>query len=437
MPEINGPEKNPSDKNRFIREKVVRQPMSKRQIAKRLLMLFCVAVMFGVIAAVSFVVTKPFAQRYLGEESASESAPVTIPRDEPETPAPAEPMTEPDTEETEPIEDVLQTVMEDYEFTIDDLNTLYGSLRSVCQMVDYGIVDVHSVKHEKDWFDNPMESTGTYAGAVIASTREELLILTTVGAVEDVDSIQVTFFDGSSVSGEKKQADSVTGMAVVSVKSADLEMETRNQIQILELGNSYSVKQGDMLIAVGSPAGVIRSTDYGFVSYIQKNVQAMDGSTRLFYTSTMGNASLGTFLVNTSGQVIGWVTDAYQQEESTDRTTVMAISDYKCVLEMMSNGIAVPYVGIRGQEVNAEMMQDGLPSGIYVVSVQSGSPAYDSGIQNGDIVTMVGDKAVSTVKEYQSAVEALEPGTEVILTVQRNGREEYKTIEYPVKIGAR
>lgn len=437
MPEINGPGKDPSEKNRFIREKVVRPPVSKRQWAKRLAALFLLAVMFGVVAAVSFVVARPVVQQFFGEEPLTESTPVTIPRDTETETTPQESATEMQTEETEPIEDVVHTAMEDYEFTIDDLNTLYGNLRSVTQTVNYGIVDVHSVKQETDWFDNPVENMGTYAGAVFASTREELMILTTKEAVEDVDSIKVTFFDGTEVDGERKQSDAITGMAVVSVRSESLPKETREKINIIELGNSYAVKQGDVVIAAGSPAGVLRSTDYGFISYIQRSVQTADGSTRLFYTGVMGDSSMGTFLLNTQGEIIGWVTDAYQTSETRDVTVVEAISDYKSALEMMSNGTAVPYLGVRGQEVSSSMMQSGMPSGIYVVSVQSGSPAYEAGIQNGDIITNVGEKTVSTMKEFQTAVEGLEPGAQVVLTIQRDGRDEYRELEYSVRVGAR
>lgn len=47
--------------------------------------------------------------------------------------------------------------------------------------------------------------------------------------------------------------------------------------------------------------------------------------------------------------------------------TFMSISDYKGALELLSNGIQVPYLGIEGQEVTSEMEKNGMTSGIYMI----------------------------------------------------------------------
>ncbi len=65
---------------------------------------------------------------------------------------------------------------------------------------------------------------------------------------------------------------------------------------------------------------------------------------------------------------------------SEDMTVAMAISDYKSILEKMSNGNAFPYFGIKGQEVSAIMNESGMPLGVYVVDVNADSPAYNAGI---------------------------------------------------------
>ena len=54
--------------------------------------------------------------------------------------------------------------------------------------------------------------------------------------------------------------------------------------------------------------------------------------------------------------------------------TFMSISDYKGALELLSNGIQVPYLGIEGQEVTSEMEKNGMPSGIYMIAAAAESP---------------------------------------------------------------
>lgn len=437
MPDHNGPG-NKKRERQFINEKIIRQPMSRRDMLKRTLGIFITAVIFGVIAAVTFVVSRPVAEKYLVKETTRESTPVTIPKDEPETTTLAETKTEAVTEaETEPIEDIFKSAMENYVFTIEDLNTLYGSLRTVAQSADKGIVTVHSVKTQTDWFNNPVENTGLFAGAVIASANEELLVLTPDKAVEDAESIRVAFSDGTEVQGTMKQSDRLSGMAIVSVPTADLGRALLEEVKTIELGNSYSVKQGDLVIAIGSPGGMVHSTGYGFISYITKNVQVTDGLTRILYSDVTGNADSGTFLMNTAGQIIGWVTNEFKYEGTGDLTAAMAISDYKNILEKISNGSAFPYFGIKGQEVNVAMNSSGMPLGVYVVDVNADGPAYNAGIQCGDIITVMGEESIVTMKDFQVMLEGTVQGEVIPVKVFRNGKDEYKEIEFQVTIGAR
>lgn len=437
MPDHNGPG-NKKRERQFINEKIIRQPMSRRDMLKRTLGIFITAVIFGVIAAVTFVVSRPVAEKYLVKETTRESTPVTIPKDEPETTTLAETKTEAVTEaETEPIEDIFKSAMENYVFTIEDLNTLYGSLRTAAQSADKGIVTVHSVKTQTDWFNNPVENTGLFAGAVIASANEELLVLTPDKAVEDAESIRVAFSDGTEVQGTMKQSDRLSGMAIVSVPTADLGRALLEEVKTIELGNSYSVKQGDLVIAIGSPGGMVHSTGYGFISYITKNVQVTDGLTRILYSDVTGNADSGTFLMNTAGQIIGWVTNEFKYEGTGDLTAAMAISDYKNILEKISNGSAFPYFGIKGQEVNVAMNSSGMPLGVYVVDVNADGPAYNAGIQCGDIITVMGEESIVTMKDFQVMLEGTAQGEVIPVKVFRNGKDEYKEIEFQVTIGAR
>ncbi|MDR1547201.1 MAG: S1C family serine protease [Hungatella sp.] len=435
MPENNGPDDRKTEPRQFINEKIVRQPMSKRDMLKRALGLIATAVIFGIVAAVTFAISRPVAERFFAKGSTSESVPVTIPKDDPET-MPSEAETG-SVAETEPIEDILKSAMQKYPFSVDDLNTLYGNLRSLVQKVDKGIVTVHSVKTQTDWFNNPVENSGLFSGVITASTNQELLVLTSDEAVEDAEAIRVAFSDGSEVQGTIKQTDKLSGMAIVSVSTADLGRALLEEIKAIPLGNSYSVKQGDLVVAIGGPAGMVHSAGYGFISYITKNVQITDGMTRILYSDVKGNARTGTFLMNTSGQIIGWVTDDYKNDDSKDMTAAMAISDYKTILEKISNGVPFPYFGIKGQEVSAVMNGNGMPLGVYVVDVNADSPAYNAGIQCGDIIRTMGDETIVTMKDFQAVLEDSNPGDVITVSVSRNGREEYKEIQYQVTIGAR
>ena len=431
MPEKNG------DRH-FIKEKIVRQPMSRRQIARRILLTAFCGMLFGVVAGVCFAVSKPIAERQLGLGETEESQRVTIPKDEPETTGVSAATTAADSDtESEPLGDVVQSEIAKYTYEAEDVDRIFAGLRAVAAEADQGIVSVHSIQRQVDWFDNPIETTGQHAGILIAKMGNEGLILTTEAAIEAADSIEVALADGTVLEGAVKQRDTVADMAVVSIDLSGLGQDQRDKLTVIELGNSYSVRQGDLVMAVGSPAGVIHSTDYGVISYVVRNVQMVDGIGRVFYTSVNGAASEGTFLINLNGQLIGWVTEAYASAQESGMAAVIGISDYKAVLEDLSNGVAPPYFGIRGQEVSREQTEAGMPAGIYVVESVADGPAYSAGIQNGDIITAIGEATVTNMKEFQNQIDLLSSGDRVQVTVQRNGADVYRQLQFTVEIRGR
>lgn len=441
----NGADRKPeipeTDENRwFINEKIIRQPLTKRQVFRRLLLTAFCAILFGVLSAVCFVVTQPLAQKVFGQGTDETSGQITIPRDELETtPAATEAVTEPETPvETEPMEQLIQSELKKYEYSVEDLDKLYGNLRSIAAEADKSIVTVHSIQREKDWFNNPIETTGQFSGIITARTRGEILVLVPKAAVESADSIEVSFLDGIVREGTIRQSDSLMDLAIVSVSISDLDSAQADKLKPIELGNSYGIKQGDVVVAVGAPAGIVHSSSYGFVSYVVRNVQVIDGSLRLFFTDAGTDVEAGTFLLNTSGQLVGWATDQYTENKDKNMAAVIGISDYKGALELLSNGIPVPYFGVRGQEVSQEMASSGMPKGIYVTECAADSPAYKSGIQPGDVLTWMNGTEIKNMKDFQNQLEALPVGETVQVAVLRsNGRNEYKEIEYQVTIGAR
>ena len=436
MPEKHDPDKKRVENRRFINEKVVKRPLTRGQIAKRLLALFLTAVLFGIVATVSFVMSKSFVDRFWKKDAPEESS-ISIPKDDPsESTTAAVEESEAATTQA-PIRDVVQSEMEKYQFTVDDLNSMVSALRTQIQKADKGIVTVHSVQQEMDWFDNPVETSGLYAGAVIADTPQELLILTPEEAALQADAIKVTFNDGRSAAAQVKQKDHTAGMAVISVARSDIEEITWNNLATLPLGNSYVMREGDIVGAIGSPAGVVHSIDYGHVSYVMKNAQMVDQTARIIYADVDADVEKGTFLINTAGELIGWAMEPQTDDQNSSMSQIMGVSGYKGILEKLTNGQEAPYFGIIGQSVTEAMDVEGLTTGVYVVNSVTGGPAYNAGIQNGDIITEVNGKDILSMREFQTIVEGLGCGKEVAVVVKRNGREEYTELRFAVTIGVR
>lgn len=438
MSEIRDPEKKPEKKNDrdFISEKIVRPAPSRKQVGTRMATAACAGVIFGVVSAVCFVLTRPILEQLSAGNRPTTSA-ISIPKDELESPVEAIENERVAETETEPVEEMVQTALEKYRYTVDDLNSMLNSLRGKAQTADKSVVVVHSVQQNTDWFDNPVETTGLYAGMIIAKTSQELLVLTPEAAVEQADSIKVTLGNGNDVSGHMKQKDAISGQAIVSISVQDISATQLRDLEPIPLGNSYQVQQGDLIAAVGSPAGVVHSMDYGFVSYVVRSNPMVDQHCRMLYSNILADAGKGTFLVNTNGELVGWAQESDSPEASDRVTEVFGISDYKGVLEKLSNGQAVPCIGIVGQEVTGAQVENGLPAGIYVMNAVTDKPAYNAGIQNGDILTELAGEPVTSMKEYQAALDKMTCGQVVHVTVARNGRDTYTELEFDVTVGSR
>lgn len=438
MSEIQDPEKKPEKKNDrdFISEKIVRPAPSRKQVGTRMATAACAGVIFGVVSAVCFVLTRPILEQLSAGNRPTTSA-ISIPKDELESPVEAIENERVAETETEPVEEMVQTALEKYRYTVDDLNSMLNSLRGKAQTADKSVVVVHSVQQNTDWFDNPVETTGLYAGMIIAKTSQELLVLTPEAAVEQADSIKVTLGNGNDVSGHMKQKDAISGQAIVSISVQDISATQLRDLEPIPLGNSYQVQQGDLIAAVGSPAGVVHSMDYGFVSYVVRSNPMVDQHCRMLYSNILADSGKGTFLVNTDGELVGWAQEPDSPEASDCVTEVFGISDYKGVLEKLSNGQAVPCIGIVGQEVTDAQVENGLPAGIYVMNAVTDKPAYNAGIQNGDILTELAGEPVTSMKEYQAALDKMTCGQVVHVTVARNGRDTYTELEFDVTVGSR
>ena len=103
----------------------------------------------------------------------------------------------------------------------------------------------------------------------------------------------------------------------------------------------------------------------------------------------------------------------------------------------MSNGEGLPYFGARFRDVNETMQSTGMPEGAYITEAVPDGPAYQAGIQNGDIIVAYGDEPVISQGELRTRIENSHPEDAVRVKVMRAGREEYREIEFEVKIAER
>ncbi len=422
----------------FIREKIKNKPINKKRLAQQLLKTAVFAVFFGFVACLVFTLMRPVMERWFYEQ---DDPVVKIPRDDESLFTETEGThTEKESEEKESESETqkpdTQIIEVPRDLEIEDYQKLQDKLYAVGTKANKSIVTVTGVKSDMDWFDSPYETAGQSSGIVIANNGRELLVMTEKKVIVDALAISVTFFNGAVADAMLKQYDGNTGIAILSVPLEGVKESDLKNIETAQLGNSYQVSQGNVVIAVGSPLGSNYSILTGNITSVNNSVSTIDSNFTVFTTNILGSQDGSGVLLNVKGEIIGLVMQDYGSKGEENTLTAFSISELKEIIEMLSNNQALSYLGLKVSTVTGEIEETyGLPRGVYIKSVEMDSPALAAGLQNGDIITRVDDAEILTVEQYEQYIRKLAPGSNVTITILRQGNDGYSEIKCQTETG--
>lgn len=404
----------------FIKQTIIEE---KRDYHKKVISVVCLALAFGIIAGMAMTVTSNFInKRWFNKR---EQATIEIPKGETDEESSEE-------ASSEPVEDIVASAIEsiNIELTEADLEKMYAGMVAVAEKKDNALVNISVITTDTDWFNNTLRNESSCSGIVIANLGESMIILSP--DISSEGDVKAGFFDGSVIDANVLGRDRLTDLMVLSVDISALG-DNIKQIEPINMGNSYQLKRGAFLIAIGSPMGKSQSIDIGNITAIVKDAGFFDGFGRvIYYDKHLDNK--GTFLLNTSGDLVGIVSNL---DYGTSVSVAYGISDLKMLIENMTNGVGYAYLGVRALDIDKEKAPQQMPTGIYVSEVRGDSPAYNAGIQSGDIISVIGDEEVDSVSEFKNIMEKLKPNQVVTVKVNRSGKEGFTELNFEITIGAR
>ena len=163
----------------------------------------------------------------------------------------------------------------------------------------------------------------------------------------------------------------------------------------------------------------------------------VDSEYHLLTTDIMGNSEGSGVLVNLDGKIVGVIAQSFSGEADTGVVTALSISDLRKLIEQLSNNEDLIYLGVRGQDISSSLAQKtGIPTGIYVNSVEEDSPAMNAGIQNGDVIVKVGNESVETLSRLRTRLDQSKKDQKIKVTAMRKGAEGYVEIVFDVTLDA-
>ena len=314
-----------------------------------------------------------------------------------------------------------------------------SNVASVVNEVMPSVVSITSTIQSSNYYGfGTQESEGAGSGFIVAKTKDNLMIATNNHVVSDATSLTVGFADDTTAKATVVGTDSSADLAVISVKIKDIKDATASKIKVATLGSSDDLKVGEEVVAIGNALGYGQSVTTGVVSAKNREVSLTDGTMNLLQTDAAINpGNSGGVLINMDGQVVG-INNAKLEDTSVEGMGyAIPITTAKTILTDLMNANSVStkdaaFLGVVGRDINESYSSAlGIPSGIYVSQVVSGSPAEKAGISAGDVITKFEGNNVSTMSGLKEKLALKKANTKVKITFKRanqSGTYEEKTV---------
>jgi serine protease Do len=255
-------------------------------------------------------------------------------------------------------------------------------------------------------------------------------IVTNAHVVDGASEVTVKLTDRREFTAKVIGSDKRTDIALIKIDAKNLPA--------LDISAPPGVKQGEWVIAIGSPFGFENSVSAGIVSGLHR---ALPGGQMTPFIQTdvaVNPGNSGGPLLNTAGQVVGVNSQIYSRSGgfmglsfAIPADVAMKVADQLKATGKVSHG----RLGVGIQPLNQSLAQSfNLPdtNGALIGSVEKGSPAAKAGLKSGDVIRKVDGVAMLDTTDVTSRIGNSAPGTKLALEIWRDGKP--TTVE--VAVGA-
>jgi S1-C subfamily serine protease len=248
-------------------------------------------------------------------------------------------------------------------------------------------------------------------------------ILTNSHVVHGAARLEVALTDGRSYDAQLIGDDPDTDLAVVRIHASDLVPVT--------LGESASLRVGQVAIAVGNPYGFQCTVTAGIVSALGRSFRSQSG--RLIDNVIQTDAALnpgnsGGPLVNSRGEVIGVNTAVILPAQGICFATPVDTAQFVAGYLMRDGKFHRAYIGVAGQNIDlhrrlVRFHQLTTGTGVLVISVEKGSPAAAARLEEGDVIVALDGRPIATIDDLHRMLTPDKIGTTSSLTILRRSQK--------------
>jgi serine protease Do len=334
-----------------------------------------------------------------------------------------------------PVQDVLPSNNTDPSQTLT-LNTtdVETSITQSVQKVGPAVVTVvGTIPGQNTFFGSTGDQMVSGTGFFIT---DQGYILTNNHVVEGTKEVTIVLSDGTEQKATIVGTDIYSDIAV---------LKTEGSVPaVARLGNSDVLQPGESVIAIGSPLGNFKNTvTVGVVSATGRSIDTGNDyqiEDLIQTDAAINHGNSGGPLVNLAGEVVGINTLVVRNTNSGDVAEglgfAIPVNTAQAVAQQIiqKGYFARPYLGISFQPIDPEIAAVyNLPAqwGVYITRVAQNSPAGQAGLQEGDIITKIGEIALDEAHSYVNTLFTFQPGDQITLDIVRGN----ETMQVDVTLG--
>ncbi len=287
----------------------------------------------------------------------------------------------------------------------------------------------------------PRAMRGMGSGVIVDAVKG--IILTNNHVVAGVDELTVSLVDGTDLPAEVAGTDPLSDVAVVRITGEFPPLAE------LPLGDSDSLRLGEIVLAVGSPLGFRGSVTMGIVS-AKGRAQGPSGIAYGDFIQTdaaINQGNSGGALVNLSGQLVGinsWIASPGRGGSAGLGFAIPTNLAGPIMTSLLADGrVQRGWLGVQMQELEGDLAKslDAEGSqGVLIADVGTGSPAEKGGLKPGDVIEEFDGVKIDSMARLRTEVARRPAGKRVELDVLRQGRDKSLVVtlgEQPADLHAR
>ena len=320
---------------------------------------------------------------------------------------------------------------------------LQDGIFSILSQNRESVVHIKSEKYVRTFFGTS-RSEATGSGFIIC---DEGYIVTNEHVVSDASGISVVLSDGTEVPAAIKGSDPLNDVAVIKISPP-------HELNPVEIGDSGSIMQGELVVAIGSPFRLQNTVTLGIVSGLNRTLQSDGGfliENVIQTDAAINPGNSGGPIFDLEGNVIGINTAIVSQSGGSEGIGFAipintASRIYNDIVE--TGKVRRPWLGVSIAEVTTSLAGAwdlGVEEGVLVVDFTEESPARDAGMREtisrpgdddflaGDIITGIDGEKITDNADLINVLLRYSPGTSVEVEFFRDGG--YMTLE--VTLGER